>query len=112
MNPDRQFAQMQARQDQAAINERRRIKHLPVAQALRNPNLAPDIIAAAMRQIELWRNQHLCSQDYISAWEALLIDPLLAAKMLEEHSLNAIQMRQNSPFVATIRQFQAVSDVA
>jgi hypothetical protein len=112
MNPDRQFAQMQARQDQAAINERRRIKHLPVAQALRNPNLAPGIITAARRQIELWRSQHLCSQDYITAWEALLAEPLLAAKLLEEHSLYAIQMRQNSPFVATIRQFQAVSDAA
>jgi hypothetical protein len=112
MNPDRQFAQMQARQEQAAINERRRLKHLPVAQALRNPNLAHGIIAAARQQIELWRSQHLCSQDYIVAWEALLANPLLAAELLEEHSLNAIQMRQNSPFVATIRQFQALSDAA
>jgi hypothetical protein len=72
MNPERKPGQMldqiQARHVQAGINEQRRLKHLPVAQALCNPFLAPEIISAAKRQIALWRNQHLCSMDYIMAW--------------------------------------------
>lgn len=94
------------------VNEQRRLKHLPVAHALRNPLLAAQIIAAAKAQVQLWREKHLCSGDYISAWDALLGDPARAAALLEEQSAYAVQMRQNSPFVAAVRRFNAIAHAA
>ena len=97
--------QQLARQAHAAQTEARRQWHLPVAQGLRDPLLADTIIAAARVQIELWKANKLCSQAYIAGWEALLATPLMAAQLLEQQSGYAAQMRQNSPFVATVRQY-------
>jgi len=103
---------LDARQHQEVVNERRRIKHLPVARALRDPSSAPSIIASAKIQIGYWRDRGLCSLDYIAAWEALLAEPMRAADILEEQSAYAVQMRQNSPFVSAVRQFQALTHAA
>lgn len=100
---------LDARQKQGDVDERRRQKHLQVARALRNPFNAPSVIASARQQLQLWRDQKLCSQDYISEWDALLAQPMLAADLLEAHSLKAVRMRQNSPFVSVIRKFQALA---
>jgi len=99
-----QSRQLEARQRQNVVNEKRRCNHLPIAAALRDPLQAGPIIVAATIQIERWRKERLCSNDYIDAWEALLANPEQAAVLLEEISPNAAQMRQNSPFVTSIRE--------
>lgn len=94
---------LEARHRQDIANEKRRINHRPIAAALRDPLLSAPVIAAAIIQVERWRREGLCSSDYIDAWEALLAAPEEAAVVLEEISLYADQMRQNSPFVDSIR---------
>lgn len=96
-----------ARQDKQKIDEQRLKKHLPVARALRDPTQAPLIVAEARQQVALWRNKSLCSVDYIEAWERLLNVPVQAAEVLEDaFSSSAVQLRQNSPFVASVRRFK------
>lgn len=99
--------QQQARKQQLERNELRRQNLLPVAGALRNPRLSGEVVRSALLQVRLWRSKNLCSRDYIEAWEALLKQPEQAARMLEEQSSYAAQLRQNSPFVSTVRKYQA-----
>ena len=89
------------------IAERRLANHAPVARALRegSPSTIAEIIALAYVQVELWEKGSLCSMDYISTWKELLQDPVKAAELLEERSSRANALRQNSPFVATVRKF-------
>jgi hypothetical protein len=112
MDSQLQLDKLAARAAQEVINEQRRVKHLPVANALRNPSSALSIISLAKIQLQLWRDHNLCSADYIDAWDELLKQPMRAAALLEEHSLRAVQMRQNSPFVASVRQFKAMAHAA
>lgn len=91
------------------MDEQRLQKHLPVARALRDPSQAPTVVAEARQQVSLWRNKNLCSLDYIEAWENLLDAPVQAAAVLEDaFSSSAVQLRQNSPFVASVRRFKAL----
>lgn len=108
MDNQLQLAKLAARAGQDEINEQRRLKHLPVARALRNPSDALAVIASAKIQLQLWRDRSLCSGDYIAAWDDLLKQPVRAAAVLEEQSVRAVQMRQNSPFVSSVRQFKAL----
>ena len=97
-----------ARQDKQKVDEQRREQHLPVARALRDPRQAPLIVAEARQQVALWRSKNLCSADYIEAWESLLNVPVQAAEVLEDaFSSSAVQLRQNSPFVASVRRFKS-----
>ena len=99
--------QLLARQDKQAADEQRLKKHLPVARALRDPSQALLIVAEARQQVALWRSKNLCSADYIEAWESLLNVPVQAAEVLEDaFSSSAVQLRQNSPFVASVRRFK------
>ncbi len=95
------------------VEERRLAKHMPVALALRTAPapIVNEIIVLANRQVESWEKNLLCSSDYISAWRELLKRPSDAASILEERSSRAAALRQNSPFVASIRKFQASSKV-
>ena len=101
-----------ARAAQDSVNDQRRIKHLPVAHALRDPSLAVSIIALAKAQVQLWRDRGLCSGDYIAAWDEILQEPARAAAILEEQSVRAVQLRQNSPFVSSVRRFNALIHAA
>jgi len=103
MDNSQSSLQLNARRHQGEVNERRRQMLAPVAVALRNPVQAPSVIAAAHRQVSLWRNGKLCSGDYIRAWEDLLQHPERAAAVLEDQSPKAAQLRQNSPFAEFIR---------
>jgi len=100
---------IQALQHASDANERRLVKHRPVVIALRGGPAAGanEVLALAHAQITLWEQQNLCSQDYIDAWKELLQDPLHAAQILEERSSRAAALRQNSPFVASVRKFEA-----
>ncbi|KAB0325092.1 hypothetical protein LSO07_15620 [Janthinobacterium sp. PLB04] len=95
------------------IDERRLAKHVPVALALRTAPAAivNEIIFLANLQVESWEKSLLCSRDYISAWRELLKRPSDAASILEERSSRAAALRQNSPFVASVRKFHAASKV-
>ncbi|MBB3120683.1 hypothetical protein [Pseudoduganella violacea] len=96
----------------ADVNERRLEKHRPVALALRGgvATGADVVLALAYEQVALWERGNLCSQDYIDAWKELLLHPLQAAQILEERSPRAAALRQNSPFVASVRKFQTLAD--
>lgn len=106
---------MQAAEAAAAdVNERRLDKHRPVARALRGGAAAgaDEVLTLARAQVALWESGHLCSQDYIDAWKELLRHPLRAAQVLEERSSRAAALRQNSPFVASVRKYQALANAA
>ncbi|WP_162995658.1 hypothetical protein [Janthinobacterium agaricidamnosum] len=96
------------------IDERRLAKHAPVALALRTAAapIVSEIIFLANLQVERWEKSSLCSRDYIYAWRELLKHPNDAASILEERSPHAAALRQNSPFVASVRKFQASSKVS
>ncbi|WP_415033304.1 hypothetical protein [Azonexus sp.] len=101
------LAHIRAREDKLVADEQRRQKLLPVARALRDPDVAAVIIKEARVQVQKWRDKKLCSPCYIESWESLLDSPELAAKILEDKSKNANQMRQNSPFVSAVRRYAA-----
>lgn len=96
------------------VNERRLDKHRPVARALHGGAVtgADEVLTLAHAQVALWERGHLCSQDYIDAWKELLQHPQKAARILEERSSRAAALRQNSPFVASVRKFQALANAA
>lgn len=102
-----QKRQQQARKQQQELNESRRKKLLAVACALRDPSRSREVVISAMHQVSLWRKKSLCSSDYIDAWEELLKRPEQAANVLEDQSLYAVQLRQNSPFVSVVRKHQS-----
>ena len=104
-----QMRQQQARQQQQLVNERRQQKLLPVARALVDPASAPEVVRLAMGQVKLWRTKQICSPDYIDAWEDLLRHPKEAARVLQDPSPYAAQLRQNSPFVAVVRKMQGMN---
>jgi hypothetical protein len=101
--------QQQARQQQKLVNVGRQQKLLSVARALVDPVRAPEVVRLAMGQVQLWRRNQICSPDYIDAWEDLLKHPIEAARVLQDPSPYAVQLRQNSPFVAVIRKMQGLN---
>lgn len=94
------------RMNQQEINEKRRLRHLPVALALRDLVRANEVIISARQCIEMWREKGLCSHDYIEAWDNLLNHPDQAAAILEARSSYADQLRQNSPFASVVRRLE------
>ncbi len=96
-----------ARAAQNVASEQRRAKFYAVAQALRDPVMASEVVALASQQVKMWRSKSLCSLDYIEAWDGLLKRPLDAAAMLEEDSPYAAQLRQNAPFVSSLRKLKS-----
>ncbi len=94
--------------------EHRLAKHVLVARALREDTSSnvEEIISLANLQVEHWERDSLCSKDYICAWRELLKNPAEAASVLEERSSRAAALRQNSPFVATVRKFQFLAHAA
>lgn len=109
-NPQRQ-ASLREHEAFQAPAERRLVNHKSVAKALRSaaPSVVDEIISLAYIQVAKWEDDSLCSKDYIAAWRELLKDPVAAAAVLEERSSRAAALRQNSPFVATVRKFQSLA---
>lgn len=93
-------ARLEARQEQQAREQQRKLAHARVAALLSSDADAPAVVAYAKQQVSKWRLQSLCSADYIDAWSALLRQPKQAAQMLAEDSPRAVRLRQNSPFAA------------
>ena len=93
---------VQARIQQANREEERLKRHLPVAAILRGVQ-RDEVVRYAKSEVQRWRQQSLCSQDYVDSWEQLLSEPLRAAAVLEERSPFARRLRQNTPFAAYLR---------
>lgn len=92
-----------ARAQQAIVERDRLIRHhrialdlltLPAADARR-------LVRDAQEQVRRWREQRLCSQDYIERWERMLSLPLrqLARSLVDDHEGWGTALRQNSPWV-------------
>lgn len=93
-------ARLQARQEQKSREEKRKLAHARVAGVLRSASDRQPVLAYALEQVAKWRNQGLCSRDYIEEWEGLLARPDQAASVLVEDSPRAVRLRQNTPFAA------------
>lgn len=87
-----------ARMAQHQIELARMEAHANVVQMLKDNLVATKVIDEARKQINLWRENHLCSADYIQDWEELLANPKMAVEVLEQMTPFSIRMRQNSPF--------------
>lgn len=99
MDNQRAIARMlQARREEELLN-----RHVRVVNMLRG-NQCDEVIRYAKSEIERWRQQQLCSQDYIDTWDRLLNDPIQAAAILEERSTLGVRLRQNTPFAAYLGQ--------
>jgi hypothetical protein len=72
--------------------------HALVARMLKDENASQAVVNEAKVQIKKWRDNQLCSVDYIQEWEVLLRNPIKAAEILEDMSPISIRLRQNSPF--------------
>jgi hypothetical protein len=61
------------------------------------------LIDAALREVDRWESQQLCSVDYIESWRTWLALPveLLVPRMCSDLKW-AYAMRQNSPFTAVM----------
>ncbi len=59
------------------------------------------LIARARAEVERWRRERLCSEDYIARWDALLGLPVeaLASAMACESLEWGTALRQNSPWL-------------
>ncbi len=57
-------------------------------------------VAAALREVDRWESQRLCSSDYIARWRAWLALPLgqMVQRMCSDAEGWGRAMRQNSPF--------------
>lgn len=92
-----------ARLVQHDIELKRLHAHAVVARMLKDANTSQEIISNAKDQIRKWRDNNLCSIDFIQEWEGLLTNPLKAAEVLEDMNPHSIRLRQNSPFSAYLK---------
>ncbi|MBA3695544.1 MAG: hypothetical protein H0W85_01955 [Methylotenera sp.] len=93
----------QARLAQSNIELHRLEAHAVVANMLRDANASKDLINKAKAQIAKWRDNQLCSYDFIQEWEVLLENPIKAAEILEDMTPASIRLRQNSPFAVYLK---------
>lgn len=102
-----QAEQQLARAKQALVERDRLIRHhrialelltLPVADSRRR-------VHDAKAQVRRWRDERLCSQDYIERWERILSLPLrqLARALTDDHEGWGTALRQNSPWIGVGR---------
>jgi len=96
-------ARQLARAQQALIEKDRLIRHQRIAFDLATlPAAKRDpLIKAARLMVERWRDERLCSSDYINKWEQILSMPPreMAAAMVSDVEGWGASLRQNSPWV-------------
>lgn len=101
---DGQLAERRAaRAAQALVDKDRLIKHqrLAIDLILMPQPQREALIARARAEVERWRRERLCSEDYIARWDALLGLPVeaLASAMACESLEWGTALRQNSPWL-------------
>jgi len=92
-----------ARAAQALVDKDRLIKHqrLAIDLILLPAKQREALIAGARAEVERWRRERLCSEDYIARWDGLLSLPVeeLARAMASESLEWGTALRQNSPWL-------------
>lgn len=100
---DEQAARRLARANQSVVEKDRLIRHQRIALDL--VTLPADerdrMIEQALAVVQRWRQERLCSSDYIERWSALLKLPAvaLAMAMVSDADGWGPALRQNSPWV-------------
>lgn len=93
-----------ARVAQALVEQRRLSRHQRIARRLISlpARDAEQMIGQAKAVVERWRQEKLCSIDYIERWSAMLaLSPAdLAKAMVSDAEGWGTALRQNSPWVA------------
>jgi len=102
---DRQLAERRAaRAAQSLVEKDRLIKHqrLAIELLLMPAAQSGALIAQARREVDRWRRERLCSEDYVVRWEQLLDRPVdeLARAMASDSLEWGTALRQNSPWLA------------
>lgn len=96
-------ARRHARLQQALIERDRLIRHQRIALDLVTapPKERATMTRNAEQVVERWRREHLCSDDYIDRWSAMLKLPVreLALAMISDADGWGTALRQNSPWV-------------
>lgn len=97
------MARKQARLQQALVEKDRLIRHQRIALDLvtATPKERAAMVAQALKVVERWRLERLCSDDYIDRWSAILRQPVrqMALTMISDAEGWGTALRQNSPWV-------------
>lgn len=96
-------ARRQARLQQALVEKDRLIRHQRIALDLvtASPKERAAMIRDARKMVERWRQERLCSDDYIDRWSEILQQPVqqMARTMTSDAEGWGTALRQNSPWV-------------
>jgi PHD/YefM family antitoxin component YafN of YafNO toxin-antitoxin module len=96
-------ARQLARANQAMVEKDRLNRHHRIALDLVTMPLAKrdQLIQNARAVVDRWKNERLCSADYIQKWEQILnLDPVaMASTMVSDVDGWGPSLRQNSPWV-------------
>lgn len=97
------MARKQARLQQTLVEKDRLVRHQRIALDLvtATPKERAAMIAQALKVVERWRQERLCSDDYIDRWSAILRKPVreMALTMISDAEGWGTALRQNSPWV-------------
>ena len=103
--PDAEYsieARLAARAEQRLVDQARLIKHQRIALelVLISPEEQMHAIGQARAEVQRWRDNSLCNEEYASQWERLLAMPVaqLAKQMVSESSTWGKALLQNSPW--------------
>lgn len=92
-----------ARMTQASVEKDRLIRHQHIALdlALQPPSATSGLIQQARSMVNRWRDEGLCSKDYIERWDEILSLPprKMAATIVSDIDGWGTALRQNSPWV-------------
>lgn len=101
--PDAKAERRMARLRQSVVERDRLIRHQKIAIALltRPKTESTKLIKEAQAMIELWRQENLCSADYIQRWSDILNMPIkrMAEAIVSNEDGWGNALRQNSPWV-------------
>lgn len=87
-------------QEQVEVDRLRRHADLAAVLLTLDPDTREAIIGEAKASVVRWRANSLCSEDYISRWEAILALPVeqLAEAIVSDCRGWGRALRQNTPF--------------
>lgn len=91
-----------ARLQQAMVEQRRLIRHQRIALdlAMLPANERNQLIAQAKAMVARWKNERICSQDYVDRWQSILnlAPEEMAAAIISDMDGWGTALRQNSPW--------------
>lgn len=92
-----------ARLQQASVEQSRLIRHQRIALdlAISSHDARNQLIEQAKSMVNRWKNERLCSKDYIDRWESILNLPpkKMAETIVSDMEGWGPALRQNSPWV-------------